>query len=131
MPGTTQGRYHPGIGVIIDDVIPRLWFELGIQTVNAGTPFTPDFTQGGIIQMAALPAPITVNAPSVSVKGMLGCFMWLQDGAGGRGITYNAIYHTVGAAAFVTTASTMTIDWFMYDSVSSVWRLFNRITGQT
>jgi Pectate lyase superfamily protein len=94
------------------------------------TPFTPDPTLGERTEMT-LTAALTVNAPTNGVSGMRLEFWWIQDGTGGRTITYNAVYHTSTGAAIVTTASTVTIDVFECQSDNTTWRLVSRATGQT
>lgn len=103
-------------------------FARGSQAPAFAASFTPDPTQGELITMT-LTNNITVNAPVNGVnKGVVLRFVWTQDGTGGRTITYNAIFHTGGGTALVTTLNTVTIDTFEYDGAA--WRLLSRITGQ-
>ena len=123
-------RYHPGIITVVDDLVDRLGLELGIDTIAFNANYTPDHENGSIKEMAALTGAVTVNAPLVNTKGALLGFIWVQDGVGGRVVTYNAIYKTGGLAAFVTTLSTVTIDLFLCNSAATAWRGLFRVTGQ-
>ncbi len=94
------------------------------------SPYTPDATVAERTEMT-LTGALTVNAPSNGASGQRLEFWWLQDATGGRVVTYNAAYKTTGAAAFVTTASTLTLDVFECAADNTTWRLISRITGQT
>lgn len=132
------GGIQFGLGSISPDVslFRTALATLGMSGAFARSPqaptfaasYTPDPTLGEVITMT-LTNNITVNAPvNGAQKGVKIQFIWTQDGTGGRTITYNAIFHTGGGAALVTTLNTVTIDSFTFDG--SVWRLTDRITGQ-
>lgn len=99
---------------------------LGTQFPTFAATITPDPTLGEFIQVV-LTGAITVNAPLNPQNGQKLTFQWAQDATGGRVVTYNPTFVTSGAAAFVTTANTVTTDVFIY---SGAWRLISRITGQ-
>jgi hypothetical protein len=107
------------------------------NAVAFASTLTPDLAVADQWEMAALTGPVTVNAPvnttgPAAGLGLLGgselLFKWLQDATGGRVVTYNAIFLTGGGVAVVTTLSTVTMDYFVWDGTN--WRLVSRITGQ-
>lgn len=106
------------------------YFYRSSESPAFASTYTPDCGNAHSKYMT-LTGAITVNAPSTTggpQKGMHLRFFWQQDATGGRVVTYNAIYKTGGAPAFVTTLSTVTIDEFEYDGAA--WRIVSRITGQ-
>lgn len=99
------------------------------QAPSFAASYTPNLNLGESVEMT-LTGAITVNAPSNGGAGARLLFKWLQDGTGGRVITYNAVYKTGGGTALATTASTMTLDLFECSRDGTTWRLVSRITGQ-
>jgi hypothetical protein len=105
------------------------------------TPYTPDISLGNYIRMiltgsiATLNAPINGLAANTPGSGMELMLEWVQDGVGGRTVYggANAIYKLTGTGivVFATTLSTVTLDRYVYDSVTPGWRLYSRVTGQT
>lgn len=94
------------------------------------TPYTPDLTAGDV-KAVTLTGNITVNLPTNSpsvIAGQTVTFIWIQDGTGGRTVTYNGNYKLGNAAAMVTTASTATVDTFTYDG--ALWRMISRNTNE-
>ena len=97
--------------------------------------YTPDMSLGDGIGMGSLAGAITVNGPIVGPNVAAGGalpdkieveFRWLQDGTGGRVVTYvggGGGYTVGGAPAMITTANAVVIDLFQYDQASNVWRL--------
>ena len=129
-PGSVPAPFLPGVGV------PGINPIMGSQTPAFAAAITPDPTQGEIIAMAALTGAVTVNIPARQdgapfKLGQNLMFIWVQDGTGGRVVTYTGGaggFRTGGAAAFVTTLSTVTLDYFLFDGTN--WRIWARITGQ-
>jgi hypothetical protein len=91
----------------------------------------PDATQGEIFAMAALTGAVNVGNPANAAQGQRIRFYWTQDGTGGRVVTYSgANFRSVGIAAQVTTASTVTIDEAECID-GTIWRVTRLVTGQT
>jgi hypothetical protein len=66
----------------------------GISDNAFAASFTPDALGGEIVQIGALTANITINAPTNPFMGMHLTFVFLQDGTGGRTVTWNAAFKT-------------------------------------
>lgn len=101
-----------------------------LNTAYAAT-VTPDANLQETIAIT-LTGAITVNNAVNTRLGQRLRFIWTQDGTGGRVVTYTAGglggFRVVGAAAFVTTLNTITVDEFIFDG--SFFRLTSRQTGQ-
>lgn len=81
--------------------------------------YTPDPYVATTIKMGALTGNLTVNAPS---NAHIGCplrFILLQDGTGGRTVTWNAAFSTTYANTGNTANKKLIID-FIYDG--TVWQ---------
>lgn len=130
-PGSVPPPILPGIG------IPGINAIRGVQSPAYAAALTPDPTQGEIYGMGALTGAVTVNVP-VQLAGMpfkfgqFLMFIWTEDVVGGRVVTYAGGaggFRATGVTAFLTTASTITIDYFVFDGTN--WRIWSRATGQT
>jgi hypothetical protein len=74
----------------------------GEYTVAFAAAVTPDPYQAQTWVIGALTAGITINAPANGHKGSRLRIKFLQDGTGGRAVTWNAVFKQ----AFVTTNNT-------------------------
>jgi hypothetical protein len=54
--------------------------------------FTPNALGGELVQIGALTANITINAPTNPFRGLHLTFVFVQDGTGGRTVTWNAVF---------------------------------------
>lgn len=77
--------------------------------------YTPDPYLGQYIEMT-LTGAITVNAPVSPYSGQLLTFVFIQDGTGGRVVTWNAVYKFNWTPT--TTAAKRNSITFMYDGTS-------------
>jgi hypothetical protein len=94
--------------------------------------FSPSFTpdpRGGELQQMLLTGNITVQNPVNAAAGQKLLFTWMQDGTGGRAITYGPGYMTGGVVPVNPTPWTTTIDQFVCVD-DKHWRLCSRTTGQ-
>ena len=66
----------------------------GYQALDYAATITPDPYLGARIHVAAMTGNITVNATTNHYAGLRMSFEFLQDGTGGRTITFNAQYKT-------------------------------------
>lgn len=66
-----------------------------LQSPAFAASFTPDLSAGQTIRIAALTAAITINLPTpISQVGQEVEFMFVQDGTGGRAVSWNGSYIT-------------------------------------
>lgn len=103
--------WRPAYGGILETL--RL-----LQEIAYATPYTPDASLGERIVVAALTGALTINAPTNPVKGRVLTFSFLQDGTGGRVITWNAAFKK--AADGAGTANQGAATQFIYDGAN--WR---------
>lgn len=54
--------------------------------------FTPNALGGDLVQIGALTANITINAPTNAFRGSQLTFVFVQDGTGGRTVTWNGVF---------------------------------------
>jgi hypothetical protein len=94
----------------------------------SASAYRPDPNRGDYVVMT-LGRDVRVDAPPGGLAGQELTFIWSQDGAGGRRVSYDAAYRTGGVAAIDTSAGTTTIDRF-YCVDGTTWRLVSRVTGQ-
>jgi hypothetical protein len=91
----------------------------------------PDFTLGETYEMAALTGAVAVQNPTNPIVGQRARMCWLQDGTGGRAVTYNgSAWRSVGITAQTTTLNTYTIDE-VECFPGPIWRVNRLVTGQT
>lgn len=100
--------------------------EYGTQNINFASSITPDPYNGGNIQIGTLTGAITINNPVNGHAGSRIIFRLLQDGTGGRVVTFGGAYKTAGAIP--TTASTATQIMFVLDG-GGTWRETARATA--
>lgn len=82
-----------------------------VQTPAFNATPTPDPTAGESYQMAALTGAVSVGNPVNGQKGMRLRMYWLQDGTGGRLVTYTGgNWVTANLTPQGTAASSLTID---------------------
>jgi hypothetical protein len=86
-------------GIFFWDSTLALWVKMqarqrSTQTVAYAANITPDPTLGEIIEVGALTGALAIGAPSGNkqTKGMRLTFRILQDGTGGRAVTFNAVF---------------------------------------
>jgi len=88
------------------------------QAVAYTTPFTPGANQQ-IVELGALTGNLAVNLPSSPVRGNQLTFRILQDGVGGRTVTWDAGYKQAWSDTG-NTANKRTTITFYYDGTSFV-----------
>lgn len=87
------------------------------QSVPYAATITIDPTLGKFVQVGALTGNITVNAPTNPAAGDELTISFVQDGVGGRTITWNAVF--LGTPATVATATTgRTTGRFVYNGTN-------------
>lgn len=102
----------------------------GMQAPAFAATLTPDVPTGGKVNVGALTAAITINAPTNPFVGARLDFEFLQDGVGGRAVSWNAIFkfqvawtnvgNTLGkqsTASFVYDGT----NWVSQSSVANAW----------
>lgn len=63
------------------------------QSIGYAANITPDFNSGTLVVVGALTGAITVNNPSnVPAEGLLVAFSFVQDGTGGRNVSWGTNY---------------------------------------
>lgn len=62
------------------------------QSPAFAASYTPDLSLGNHINVGTLTDNVTINAPTNSILGQRLSFFFLQDGTGGRTVTWNATY---------------------------------------
>lgn len=104
-----------------------------ISTVSYGATVTPDCSTTDVLNIGALTGNLTLAAPSgTPVDGQILTVRLVQDGTGGRTITYNAIYAfgtDITAALDPTAASSKWERVFQYHSGDSKWRAVGIVRG--
>jgi len=95
--------------VIVDDdaaIIPStvtmfsgqnltMWTERGresARTAAFATPYTPVGSSQEIVELGALTNNLTINAPSPAIRGFTLTIRLIQDGTGGRTVTWNTVF---------------------------------------
>lgn len=63
-----------------------------VQTIAWATPITPDALAGEVVDLGAIAAALTVNAPTNPFLGARLTFLFLQNGTGNFAITWNAAF---------------------------------------
>jgi len=81
--------------------------------------FTPNALGGEIVQIGALTSNITINAPTNPFRGIHLTFSFVQDGTGGRTVTWNSVFLTSWSDTGNTANKRSTIR-FYYDGTN--WR---------
>ena len=75
------------------------------QSVAYAASITPDFSSGTLVIVGALTGGITVNnGTNVPAEGLLVAFSFVQDGTGGRAVSWGANY--VFPTAWTNTGNT-------------------------
>lgn len=80
--------------------------------------FTPNALSGEIIEVGALTADITINAPTSPVRGQFLLFKLQQDGTGGRTVTWNSVFKHWWSDAGNNLASATATARFYYDGTN-------------
>jgi hypothetical protein len=89
----------------------------GVQSIPFNTPITPNAALGWFVQVGALTANITVNNPATPIQaGQTLTFAFVQDGTGGRTITWGSAYKVSWSPS--TTANLRNTITFRYDGTS-------------
>lgn len=63
-----------------------------LQDIAYAASITPDASAGDVIDVGTLTGTLTINAPTNPIRGRELTFMFLQDGTGGRVITWDAAF---------------------------------------
>jgi hypothetical protein len=87
------------------------------QSVAYAASITPNPTLGEYVEVGALTGGLTVNATTKHAKGMRLTFRILQDGTGGRAVTWNAQYKHAWSDTGNTANKQSTIS-FAFDGTS-------------
>ncbi len=88
---------------------------------------TVDFTVNNIARIGALTGGITMNAPTGGISGPLYVVSMLQDGTGGRAVTWNAAFvFSEGYEMICPTASALTTWVFVYNPGTTNFRCISR-----
>lgn len=94
-------------------------FTSGIVTVTYATSITPSFEYpGGTDYQITLTGDATINSPTNLRVGTRGTFTFIQDGTGGRAVTWNSIFQT--KVNIDQTASAVTVVGFHVRSSSLI-----------
>lgn len=95
--------------------------DLDFDSAAFAASYTP---HAGVYKSASktLTGNITINAATNPIKGQTFTFDLIQDGTGGRTLTWNAVYkvEAVCAASATTTASTRTVVSYIYNGTNWV-----------
>lgn len=108
----------------------RLGNSDGLQAPAFASTITPDVTAGGIVNPGALTGAVTIGAPVNPFVGARLTFEFLQDGTGGRAVSWNAIFKF--QAAWTNTGNTLNkqstasfvydgTNWVSLSSAANVW----------
>lgn len=89
--------------------------------------FTPNAQASEIIEIAALTADITINAPTNPVRGIMLTFKFQQDGTGGRTVTWNAVFKHSWSDQGNNVASATATARFYYDGTN--WQQMGQQRG--
>lgn len=76
--------------------------------------FTPDNTQGAVIDVGALTANMTINAPRLNISSSKNLtLLFTQDATGGRTVTWNGVYraYSFQPASAANATSNITFAW--------------------
>lgn len=71
------------------------WIERGRGSTRSAafaTPYTPVGNSQQIVELGALTSNLTINEPSTPVRGFRLTIRLIQDGTGGRTVTWNAVF---------------------------------------
>lgn len=111
----TTSNALPGNAIFINN-------QEGVQGITYAASITPNPYLGGNIRVGTLTGNITVNDPATANRhhGLIVKFIFLQDGTGGRSVTFGAGY-SPGNWTINTTANQPCAIDFMWDSTSSKW----------
>ena len=93
------------------------------QTLAYAASLTIDATAGEIVSIGALTGNITINAPTSPARGQRLELTFLQDGTGGRTVTWNAAFKTAWQP--VPSAGAISSVGFEYDGTN--WQM---VAGQ-
>jgi len=104
LSGTGNGI---GLQSTSKSIIQDNTFNHGYQTVAFSTPLTPNPMLGNFIKIGALTGNITINLPAAANirNGHIMSFELIQDGTGGRTVTFAAGYYKAGGAYTMTAAA--------------------------
>lgn len=114
---------------------PRPGSEGQVQstTVPFAATVTPNVDTTDVLNVGVLTAAITIAAPTGSpVDGQELHVRLVQDGTGGRVITWNAVFAfgtTFTAASIATTANAKAVAVFEWVAVDSKWRCVQTAVG--
>jgi hypothetical protein len=78
--------------IIVDSITLSKDLKRSRQAPAYAASLTIDATAGEIVDVGALTGAITINAPTNPVAGQELIFLLLQDGTGGRAVTWNAAF---------------------------------------
>lgn len=99
-----------------------------VQLLNYGTPLTIDAAAGHTVRVGALTGNLTINAPINLVDGQELSIETVQDGTGGRSITWNAIFQqTDGMGYNDRRAGIRTIHRFKYNATLALLVAIERV----
>ncbi len=104
----------------------RINSQAAFQTIAYAASITPDPFVGNVVEVT-LTGALTINAPGNGpyVPGQTLTFILIQDGTGGRTMTFNAAYKTNWTPS--TTAGKTNTIRFVYDGTS--WWQQSAVTG--
>jgi hypothetical protein len=134
-PGLTLGAYIVGTGsagqqpIYTSDnaVTMRLGSTKALadlarsfQSIAYAAAITPNAAAGEIVSVGALTGNITINAPTNPRQGQFLTFYLLQDGVGGRTITWNGVFSLPGGVG-TSGANTRLVFTFFYDGAAWQW----------
>jgi hypothetical protein len=88
----------------------------GIFSLATSGSMTPNLTSGWVQQSKYMVASCTLAPPVVSVPGATFYIQLMQDGTGGRQVTFNSYYHGMSMFELDTTANTMAGLLFQVDT---------------
>lgn len=89
------------------------------QDIAYAAAITPDIGAGRTIHVGVLTGNITINAPTGVIKGERVAFTFIQDGTGGRTITWNAVFKKAADGAG-TANQVGTIEFICYDGTNFI-----------
>lgn len=99
-------------------LIPGNPAQRGMQFPSFSTPYVPDPTQGESVEMT-LTGNVTINVPTASCfAGQRLLLLLVQDGTGGRTITFGAGFKVASGWTPSTTASKVNSIEFVFDGTN-------------